>query len=113
MDLDQPFSLIDVRDRHVNKDHLYRFRTEKRNGLKDKWIDLSRHMRQTATDGADSLHQNNDLQVNLEGVHSYLNQRLDFLKWDLLPTCHTTGGSPGRGPEVNSAKMENPKDFFS
>jgi hypothetical protein len=75
-------------------------------------MDLSRHMRQTATDDADSLHQNNGQQVNLEGVHNYLNQHLDFLKWDLLPTCHTTGGSPGRGPEVNSVKMENPKDFF-
>jgi hypothetical protein len=36
MDFTQPFSLIDVRDRHVNTDDLYCFRTEKRNGLKDK-----------------------------------------------------------------------------
>ena len=52
MDFTQPFSLVDVRDGHVNKDHLHCSRTEKRNGLKDKWIDLSRHMRQTATDDA-------------------------------------------------------------
>lgn len=36
MDFTQPFSLIDVRDRHVNTDYLYCFRTEKCNGLKDK-----------------------------------------------------------------------------
>jgi hypothetical protein len=112
MDLNQTFSLVDVRDRHVNNDHLYCFRTEKRNGLKDKWIDLSRHIRQAAAADADSLHQNGGLQVDLEGVHDYLDQHLNFLKWDLLPTCHTTGGSPARGPEVNSVKAENPKDFF-
>ena len=36
MDFIQPFSLVNVRDRHVSKDYLYCFRTEKRNGLKDK-----------------------------------------------------------------------------
>jgi len=45
-------------------------------------------------------------------VYTYLQQHLDFLKWNLLSTCHTTGGSPGRGPEVNSVKVDNPKDFF-
>src|SRR5271156_1120069 len=113
MDLTRPFDLHDVHDRHVNSDHQYCFRNEPLNGLKDRWIEFSRHRRATASDSADSLYQPDQTSLNRDALHAYLDEHLSFLKWDLLPTCHTTGGSPARGPEINSVKLFNPSsDIF-
>jgi len=113
MDLTRPFDLHDVRDRHVNSDHQYCFRNEPLNGLKDRWIEFGRHLRATASDSADSLYQPGQISPDLDALHAYLDEHLSFLKWDLLPTCHITGGSPARGPEINSVKLFNPSsDIF-
>jgi hypothetical protein len=113
MDLTRPFNLNDIRDRHVNHDHQYRFRNEPLNGLKDRWIEFSRHLRVTASDSANSLYQPGQTSLNRDALHAYLDEHLSFLKWDLLPTCHTTGGSPARDPEINSVKIFNPSsDVF-
>jgi hypothetical protein len=113
MDFTQPFDLADVRDRHVNSDHQYNFRSEPRNGLKDRWIEFSHHLRGITNDHPNSLYQRDPANLNPDAVHAYLGQHLSFLKWDLLPACHTTGGSPARGPEISSVKLFNPsQDIF-
>lgn len=113
IDLTQPFDLHDVRDRHVNSDHQYCFRHEPLNNLKDRWIELSRHLRATVSNHPDSLYRADQAGLNLEAVEAYLDEHLSFLRWDLLPTCHTTGGSPARGPEISSVKVFNPSaDIF-
>jgi hypothetical protein len=108
MDLTRPLDLHDVRDRHVNRDHQYCFRNEPLNGLKDRWIELSRHLRAIPGDHPDRLYRRDRIGLDLDAVHAYLDQHLSFLKWDLLPMCHTTGGSPARGPEISSIKLSNP-----
>ena len=104
MDLSQPFSLEAIRDHQMESDHLYNFRGEPQNKLEDNWVQLSNHLRLSLYNQAGNPH--------LDLIHTYLDEHLDFLRWDLLPACHTTGGTPARGPEVNSVKVENTPDFF-
>src|SRR4051812_40173106 len=89
MDLTRPLDLHDGRDRHINNDHQYCFRNEPLNGLNNRWIELSRHLRALPSDHPESLYQADRSSLNLDVAQAYLDQHLRFLKWDLLPTCHT------------------------
>jgi hypothetical protein len=80
MDLTRPFNLNDIRNRHVSHDHQYCFRNEPLNGLKDRWIEFSRHLRVTASDSANSLYQPGQTSLNRDALHAYLDEHLSFLK---------------------------------